>query len=65
MSMGDMQAFPVPASNGYDLVPGLTKREYAAIQIAAGLATNARMAQEDTVEIAVQITDALIAELEK
>lgn len=67
MSDKDEPAFPTLNSTGESWeTGGLTKREYAAIQIMAGFAANVgnptleRAAQE-----AVRAADALLAELEK
>lgn len=80
MSRGNDNAFP-PAlpreqlfelTNGYGIDIGLTKREYIATQIAAGIATNYDQAAENsawtfeaTAQRAVRIADALLAELAK
>jgi hypothetical protein len=66
MSNDKNMAFP--GLNGWDCVEtGLTKREYAAIHIAAALVSNQELLgpDEDRAKRAVTITDALIAALER
>lgn len=77
MSKADEPAFPAkrigvkpsPVGPYYDKeeFAGLTKREYAAIHIAAALASNRELLgpDESRAKRAVTITDALIAALER
>lgn len=62
-------AFPISVSNDpedYVAYPGLTKREYAAIQIAAGMLARTRWDGTEVVaEIAVEHADALLRALER
>lgn len=67
---GNAQAFPVPTvpglPNGHIIfgAEGLTKREYAAIKIAAGLCADPSY-DGDVAINAVKIADRLLAELSK
>jgi hypothetical protein len=66
MKNADIPAMPFVESNGY-VWTGLTKREYTAIKIMAGLASDPRIeAPADMVAIlALGWADAILAELEK
>ncbi|NGQ91491.1 hypothetical protein G5V65_11340 [Rhodobacter sp. HX-7-19] len=56
-------AFPSPETEHMHYVPGLTKREYAAIHIAAALAGRGVMfAGEDVAKRAVELADAVLRE---
>lgn len=72
MSRGNDNAFPqalpreqlFELTNGYGIDIGLTKREYIAAQIAAGLCACSSY-DGDVAANAVKITDRLLAELAK
>jgi hypothetical protein len=67
MSKTDESAFPQLSIYGGMITPGLTKREYAAIHIAAALVSNQELLgpDENRAKRAVTITDVLIAALER
>jgi hypothetical protein len=69
MSKADEPAFPTHPNKlpGHFSKDGLTKREYAAIHIAAALVSNQELLgpDEDRAKRAVTITDALLAALER
>lgn len=64
-------AFPMPISNGgYSIIAGLTKREYFAGLVLAGISADAETTwskpeHETKAKYAVKAADALIAELAK
>lgn len=60
MSANKMSEPAFPVDNGYGhMVGGLTKREYALIHIAAGLASDINMTPEGAASDARRIADAL------
>lgn len=74
MNYADQPAFPLTVGKHdtagdlyYETFGGLTKREYIATKILAGLAANSQAWQEwdwdKTVEMSITLTDHLIAEL--
>lgn len=59
-------AFPPNAGWEHSEAKGLTKREYAAIKIMAGLAADPNMTNaESSARVAVEFANALFTELEK
>jgi hypothetical protein len=67
MSKADEPAFTIIDNDDRVIALGLTKREYAAIHIAAALVSNQELLgpDEDRAKRAVTITDALLRALER
>lgn len=63
MNIGDMPAFPHPS--GAQGTEGLTKREYFAITLLAGINQGSSLFLKLTKKEAVELADELISELAK
>lgn len=63
--MSNTPAFPIALADGYFSTEGLTKREYAAIHIAAGFRGLETWTFAEIARAAANQADALLAELER